>query len=159
MDKLTHIDSRGMPRMVDVGDKPPTSREAVASAYIEMKPETLGLIMDKKISKGDVLSVATIAGIMGAKKCGELIPLCHPLNLTSVEISFHPDEENSRINIKAVVKCSGKTGVEMEALLAVSTAALCIYDMCKAVDKGMIISNIMLEEKRGGRSGEWKRRL
>lgn len=158
MKKLTHIDNKGRAKMVDVTDKPSTRREAVAKASVYMKPETLRLIKDKKIPKGDVFTVAKVAGIMAAKKTSELIPMCHPLNITSVNINFKFDDKKNRMDIEAHVKITGRTGVEMEALSAVSAAALTIYDMCKAVDKEMVISEIMLMEKRGGRSGIFKRR-
>ena len=154
---LTHFDEEGRARMVDVSIKAETRREAVATAVVGMKAETLQLIQDKAIAKGDVLNVARIAGIMAAKRCSDLIPLCHPIPLTSVEILFHPDESKSTIAIEVRVKSTGQTGVEMEALTAASLASLTIYDMCKAVDRGMMISNIMLQEKKGGKSGHWKR--
>lgn len=157
MKKLTHIDSEGKATMVDVSDKSSTQREAVAGGYVQMKKETLRLITADKIAKGDVFETARLAGIMAAKNTCGLIPLCHQLNLTSVAVDFKVDRKNSRVDISAKAKCTGQTGVEMEALTAVSVAALTIYDMCKAVDKGMIISDIRLLEKRGGKSGEWKR--
>jgi len=144
--------------MVDVSEKQSTKRTAVAKGSVSMRPETLKLIQDKKVPKGDVLCVARIAGIMGAKKVSELIPLCHPLNITSVDIAFDIDNKKNTIAIEATVKVTGQTGVEMEALTAVSVAALTIYDMCKAVDKDMVISDIMLIEKQGGRSGVFKRK-
>ena len=156
--KLTHIDKKGRPKMVDVGSKPLTERMAVAMGSVSMKKETFKLIKAGKLSKGDVLNVAKLAGIMAAKKTSEIIPLCHPLNITSVDIDFKLDEKKSRIDIESRVKITGQTGVEMEALTAVSAAALTIYDMCKAVDKGMVISDIMLMEKRGGKSGTFKRK-
>ncbi len=155
--KLTHIDKKGKAKMVNVTSKLPTEREAIARGAVYMKKQTLNLITDKKISKGDVFETARIAGIMTAKKTGEIIPLCHPLNITSVDIDFDIDKQKNKITIQAQVKTVGQTGVEMEALMAVSAAALTIYDMCKAVDRGIIISGIMLMEKRGGKSGEWKR--
>ena len=155
--KLTHIDSRGRASMVDVTKKATTDREAVAIGTVLMKKETLGLITDDKIAKGNVFETARLAGIMAAKKTDDLIPLCHPLMITSVSVDFKPVRTKGRVDITTKVKCSGQTGVEMEALTAASIAALTIYDMCKAVDKGMIISEIMLLEKRGGKSGEWKR--
>ena len=165
MKKLTHIDEKGRPKMVDVGSKPLTERMAVARGSVYMKKETFKLIKAGKLSKGDVLNVAKLAGIMAAKKTAEIIPLCHPLNITSVDIDFKlvgdstlRDEKKSRIDIESRVKITGQTGVEMEALTAVSAAALTIYDMCKAVDKGMVISDIMLMEKRGGKSGRFKRK-
>ncbi len=142
--------------MVDVGPKDPTRREAVASGRVLMKPETLRRILDRKIEKGDVLGVAQVAGIMAAKRTGEIIPMCHPLNLESVEVSFEPDAGKSEVRIEARVRLTGKTGVEMEALMAVSAAALTIYDMCKAVERGMVISDIKLLKKSGGKSGTYK---
>ena len=156
--KLTHIDEKGRPKMVDVGSKPLTERMAVARGSVCMKKETFKLIKSGRVSKGDVLNVAKLAGIMAAKKTSEIIPLCHPLNITSVDIDFKLDEKKSRIDIESRVKITGQTGVEMEALTAVSAAALTIYDMCKAVDKGMVISDIMLMEKHGGKSGTFKRK-
>ena len=158
MKKLTHLDKEGRAKMVDVTGKLSTVREAIARGSVDMKPETLKLIQDKKIPKGDVLSVARVAGIMAAKKTSEIIPMCHPLNITSVNIDLSLDNKKDRIDIEARVKVTGQTGVEMEALTAVSVAALTIYDMCKAVDKEMVISDIMLIEKRGGRSGHFKRK-
>jgi cyclic pyranopterin phosphate synthase len=156
--KLTHFDEKGKARMVDVTKKPLTHREATAKGSVYMKPETLRLIKDRRISKGDVLGVARVAGIMAAKKTSELIPMCHPLNITSVNIDFDIDEEKNKVDIKTTVRIVGQTGVEMEALTATTAAALTIYDMCKAVDKEMVISEIMLMEKRGGKSGEFKRK-
>jgi cyclic pyranopterin phosphate synthase len=156
--KLTHIDEKGRPKMVDVGSKPLTERMAVARGSVSMKQETFKLIKAGKLSKGDVLNVAKLAGIMAAKRTSEIIPLCHPLNITSVDIDFKLDGKKNRIDIESRVKTTGQTGVEMEALTAVSAAALTIYDMCKAVDKGMVISDIMLMEKRGGKSGIFKRK-
>ncbi len=156
--KLTHFDDEGKARMVDVSEKPLTKREAIAVGSVCMKPETIKLIKDRQISKGDVLGVARVAGIMAAKKTSGLIPMCHPLNITSVNIDFDIDEEKNKVDIKAVVRIVGQTGVEMEALTSASVAALTIYDMCKAVDKEMVISDIMLMEKRGGKSGEFKRK-
>jgi cyclic pyranopterin phosphate synthase len=156
--KLTHIDSRGRASMVDVTNKVTTDREAVAVGAVLMKKETLRLITDDKIAKGNVFETARLAGIMAAKKTDGLIPLCHPLMITSVSVDFTPVKTKGRVNITAKVKCAGQTGVEMEALTAASIAALTIYDMCKAVDKAMVISDIMLKEKRGGKSGVWKRK-
>ena len=156
MDKLTHFDEMGRSRMVDVSEKEITLREAVASGVISMKPDTFRMIMNKEIVKGDVLEVAKIAGIMAAKKTSELIPMCHPLEITNVEMLFRPDEGESSIEIKSKVNVRGRTGVEMEALVAVSTAALAIYDMCKAVDKGMVISKVKLMRKSGGKSGTYQ---
>ncbi len=144
--------------MVDVTQKPSSERRAIASGLIYLKPKTLRLILDGKIPKGDVFSVARIAGIAAAKKTWELIPLCHPLNITSISVDFFPEKKNKRIKIVSEVKVTGQTGVEMEALIAVSVASLTIYDMCKAVDKDMIISEIMLLEKYGGKSGTYKRK-
>ena len=157
MNKFTHFDEEGKARMVDVSDKPVTAREAVARGLVSMKKSTLELIQNGEVSKGDVLGVARVAGIMAAKNTPWLIPMCHPLNIASVEIDFDMDLKNSKIYIESRVKVSGSTGVEMEALTAVSIAALTIYDMCKAVDRGMIISDIMLLEKSGGKSGTFKR--
>jgi len=156
MDRLTHFDEAGRSKMVDVSEKEITLREASASGIISMKPDTFRMIMNKKIVKGDVLEVAKIAGIMGAKKTSELIPMCHPLEITHVEMLFHPLEEESTIEIESRVKVRGRTGVEMEALVAVGTAALTIYDMCKAVDRGMVISNVKLLRKSGGKSGTYQ---
>jgi len=157
MIKLTHLDKHGKARMVDVSDKPATKREAVARGSVFMKKVTIRLIQDNKISKGDVLGVARIAGIMAAKKTSELIPMCHPLNISSVNIDFEVDAKKHKIDIESRVKITGRTGVEMEALTAVAVAALTIYDMCKSADKGMIISDIMLIEKKGGKSGTFRR--
>lgn len=155
--RLSHIDKEGKAGMVDVSGKPLTAREAVASGSVCMKPETIKLIKEKAVPKGDVVTVAKVAGIVAAKKTGELIPMCHPLNITSVNVDIEIDEKNSRIDIMSRVKTIGRTGVEMEALTAVSITALTMYDMCKAVDREIVISDIMLLEKRGGKSGEFKR--
>jgi cyclic pyranopterin phosphate synthase len=155
--KLSHLDDRGRARMVDVSGKARTQREAIARASVNMKKQTLALITKKEITKGDVFETARLAGIMAAKKTGELIPLCHQLNLTSVSVDFNADRKGNTVHIEARVKCAGRTGVEMEALTAVSAAALTIYDMCKAVDRAMIISDVMLVKKSGGKSGTWKR--
>ena len=152
-DTLTHVDERGAARMVDVGAKPDSDRVAVAIGFVEMKIETLQMIKTNEFKKGDVLSVARIAGIMGAKQTPGLIPLCHPLPLTQVTVDFELDEERSRVEIRAMAKTHGKTGVEIEALTATSIAALTIYDMCKAVDRGMQISTRLLS-KTGGQSGD-----
>jgi cyclic pyranopterin monophosphate synthase len=157
MNELTHFDKKGQARMVDVGEKDITVREAVARGEVHMKPETLDLIMEGRAKKGDVLGVARIAGIMAAKKTPELIPLAHPLALNSVNVEFFPDEDRSVIEIEARVKVTGRTGVEMEALTAVACAGLAIYDMCKAVDRTMVLSAVRLMEKSGGRSGLFKR--
>lgn len=155
--KLTHFDEEGRSRMVDVTEKNDTFRVAVASGKVFMKPETLKRILDKEIEKGDVFGVARVAAIMGLKKTSDLIPMCHPLNITGADVYFEPNVEKSYVEIKVSVKLTGKTGVEMEALTGVSIAALTIYDMCKAIDKEMIISDIMLLSKSGGKSGEFKR--
>ncbi len=160
--KLTHFDESGRAKMVDVTEKSVTAREAVAVGSVHMNPETLALIERGEIKKGDVLAVAQVAGIMGAKKTPDLIPMCHPLMLTGVTLSFEigkePDSRGlSVINISATVKTKGQTGVEMEALTAVSTAALTIYDMCKAADKEMILGEACLLSKKGGKSGDFKR--
>ena len=157
MSELTHLDEHGHARMVDVGGKAVTSRQATATAVISMQPETLQLIVAGGHKKGDVLAVARIAGIQAAKKCADLIPLCHPLMLTSVTVDFEVDETSSQIRITALCALDGKTGVEMEALTAASVAALTLYDMCKAVDKGMVIERICLQEKLGGKSGHYLR--
>jgi cyclic pyranopterin phosphate synthase len=158
---FTHFDEQGRARMVDVGHKQDTQREAVAAGRILMKPETLALIQEGGIKKGDVLAVAQVAGIMAAKRTHELVPMCHPLMLTHVSLQFDPKpaarpEDSAIINIKATVRTTGKTGVEMEALTAVSVAGLTIYDMCKAVDRAMQIDAVRLIEKRGGKSGDIK---
>ncbi|MEP4147952.1 MAG: cyclic pyranopterin monophosphate synthase MoaC [Halioglobus sp.] len=157
MSQLTHLDETGAARMVDVGDKHVTQRVAVATATISMQPETLRLLREGGHKKGDVIAVARVAGIQAAKKCADLIPLCHPLMLNSVDVSFDLSAGNDRVDIQASCKVDGKTGVEMEALTAVSVAALTVYDMCKAVDRGMEISRIGLIEKQGGKSGHWRR--
>lgn len=158
MTKLTHLDSEGRARMVDVTEKDVTSRVAGARGTVFMKPETLAMILEKKVEKGDVFSVARVAGIMAAKKTPELIPMCHPLNLTSVEVFFTPQQNPPAVEIEAVVQVTGKTGVEMEALTAVSVTALTIYDMCKAVDRDMTLSEIRLVKKSGGKSGTFIRK-
>jgi cyclic pyranopterin phosphate synthase len=152
--ELTHIDEEGRLRMVNVGEKPDTERLAIARGEITMHPETLRLVVVKGVPKGDVLGVAQVAGILAAKRVPELIPLCHPLLLTKVDVAFRIDEEASLIEITATVRSRGKTGVEMEALTAVSVAALTIYDMAKAVERTMRIGNIRLVRKSGGKSGE-----
>ncbi len=154
--KLTHLDESGAARMVDVSDKNITTREAMAEGTVRMEPATLALILKGEAKKGDVLAAARLAGIMAAKKTHELIPLCHPLMITKAEVQFAPDEAQSLITVTARVKVDGKTGVEMEALTAVSVACLTIYDMCKAVDRGMRITDIRLREKSGGKSGDWR---
>ncbi len=152
---LTHVDAQGRVRMVDVGDKPDTERVAVARGEIAMRPETLRLIVEQGLPKGDVLATAQVAGIMAAKRTPELIPLCHPIPITQVEVAFRIDEPAARIEITATVHSRGQTGVEMEALTAVSVAALTIYDMAKAAEKSMRIGNIHLVHKRGGAGGEF----
>ena len=156
MSQLSHFDESGASRMVDVSGKAETHRTARASAVVRMQPATLALIRDRKLSKGDVLEVARLAGIMAAKKTADLIPLCHPLPLTSVKIEFAFPSEDS-VRIEATAKVFGRTGVEMEALTAVSVAALTVYDMCKAADRAMTIESVRLEEKDGGRSGHFVR--
>ena len=153
---MTHVDEEGRVRMVDVGGKADTERVAVARGEVTMRPETLRLIVEQGVPKGDVLAVAQVAGIMAAKRTPDLIPLCHPLLLTKVDVEFYMNEEVSRIEITATVRCRGKTGAEMEALTAVSVAALTIYDMAKAVEKTMRIGNIRLVRKSGGKSGDWR---
>jgi cyclic pyranopterin phosphate synthase len=157
MKEFTHLDERGKARMVDVTEKDITLRQAIARGSVIMRPETFQQIMAGGIEKGDVLGVAKVAGIMGAKRTAEIIPLCHPLNITSVGLTLNPVEERHTIEIEARVKLRGQTGVEMEALVAVATAALTIYDMCKAVDREMSISDIHLVEKKGGKSGHFVR--
>lgn len=156
LSRLTHLDESGAARMVDVSEKPETAREAVAESRIRMSPETLAMIVDGAHPKGDVLAAARIAGIMAAKKTHELIPLCHALNLTSVSLVLEPLADGTGIRIEASCRLAGRTGVEMEALTAVSIAALTLYDMCKAVDRGMCIESTRLLEKSGGRSGHWR---
>jgi cyclic pyranopterin monophosphate synthase len=158
MAKLSHLDEQGRARMVDVSDKEVTSRIAVARGVIRMRPQTLTLILEEKIEKGDVFSVARVAGIMAAKKTSELIPMCHPLNITSVEIDLCPQESPASVEIEATVRVAGKTGVEMEAMTAVAAAGLTIYDMCKAVDREMSIGEIRLMKKSGGKSGTFIRK-
>jgi len=157
MSELTHFNNAGEAHMVDVGGKSVTQRIAVAEGCITMQPETLSLILMGEAKKGDVLGVARIAGIMGAKKTSELIPLCHPLMLSKVNIDLEPLEGESAVHCTATVQTSGQTGVEMEALTAVQVTLLTIYDMCKAVDKGMTMEGIRLLEKHGGKSGHWRR--
>ena len=157
MKEFTHLDEQGKAKMVDVTDKEVTQREAKARGTVLMSPEAFQKIMAGGIKKGDVLGVAKVAGIMGAKRTAQLIPMCHPLNITNVAITFNPIEEKHCIEIEAQVKLKGQTGVEMEALTAVATAALTIYDMCKAVDRAMVISDIHLVEKKGGKSGHFVR--
>ena len=153
MEKLTHMDESGRPRMVDITEKPDTHREAVAKGTIRMQTATLDLIKKGKSAKGDVLAVAQLAGIMAAKQTPNLIPLCHPVLIGDIKIEFNTDEKNSTVEITTTVESVGKTGVEMEALTATAVTALTIYDMCKAVDRGMRIENIRLIKKSGGKSG------
>ncbi|MDE0982477.1 MAG: cyclic pyranopterin monophosphate synthase MoaC [Gammaproteobacteria bacterium] len=157
MSKLTHLDSKGNAKMVDVTEKQSTHRVATASGLVRMDSETLGVIADGGHKKGDVIAIARIAGIQAAKNCSQLIPLCHPLMLTSVKVELELDAKRSSVLISATCKVNGQTGVEMEALTAVSVAALTIYDMCKAVDKNMVIEAICLDEKLGGNSGHYQR--
>jgi cyclic pyranopterin monophosphate synthase len=157
MPELTHLDERGRARMVDVSAKGETVREATARGRVTMRPQTLALVREGGLGKGDVLAVARVAGIMGAKKTSELIPLCHPLPITGVEVAFELDDDGSAVEIVGTARVVGKTGVEMEALAAVSVAALTIYDMCKAVDKDMVLEGIRLVRKTGGKSGEYRR--
>jgi cyclic pyranopterin phosphate synthase len=154
-DKLTHLDEHGAARMVDVGAKPDTERAAAAGGVVYMQPETLRLIREGALKKGDVLTVAKLAGIMAAKRTSELIPLCHPLPLTHLDVDLTLDEEHNAVQIRATARTVGKTGVEMEALMAVSVAALTVYDMAKAVDRAMRLSDIRLLEKHGGQRGDY----
>jgi cyclic pyranopterin phosphate synthase len=158
MTNLTHIDQDGNAIMVDVSDKNHTTRTATAEGSVYMKPETIQLITNKDIKKGDVLVIAQIAGIMGAKRTQDIVPLCHPLNLTSVKVTLRIDKKRNAVDIKSTCKLIGQTGVEMEALTAISAAALTVYDMCKAVDRGMHLSDIRLTHKSGGKSGEFNRK-
>jgi cyclic pyranopterin phosphate synthase len=155
MSRLTHFDDAGRARMVDVGDKAETHRVAIAGGRVRMQPETLRVIVEGRASKGDVLGVAQVAAIMGAKRTHDLVPMCHPLALTAINVALTPDEESSSVLIEAQVETRGKTGVEMEALTAVSVAALTIYDMVKAIDRGMQIEDIRLLHKSGGKSGTY----
>jgi cyclic pyranopterin phosphate synthase len=157
VDDLSHLDERGRARMVDVGAKDETERRAVAEAFVIMAPETLAVIQDEAVPKGDVVAAARLAGIMAAKRTHELIPLCHPLNLTHVGVDVDADARLPGLRIVAEARLRGRTGVEMEALVAASVAALTVYDMCKAVDRGMQIGPVRLLEKSGGRSGVWRR--
>ena len=157
MTSLTHFNQSGEAHMVDVGEKAVTQRTAVTEGYIEMQPETLQIIVNGGHKKGDVLAIARIAGIMASKKAADLIPLCHPLPITHVEINLSAETEKNRIRCQTTVKTNGQTGVEIEALCATQIALLTIYDMCKAVDRGMVIQSVQLLEKEGGKSGRWQR--
>ncbi len=152
--RLSHLDESGRARMVDISAKADTAREAVARGTVRMQPETLALIQSGGMPKGDVIAVARLAGVMAAKRTHELIPLCHPLLLTDIDVEIAPDEAENALQISATVRTTGKTGVEMEALTAVSIAALTVYDMCKAIDRGMRVEGVRLARKRGGKSGE-----
>lgn len=154
--KLTHLDDKGAARMVDVSEKPVTSRSATAKGRVTMEAATLKLILDDGLKKGNALEVARLAGIMAAKKTSDLIPLCHPLAISKVEVELHPDTKTNTVEVEATVKVSGQTGVEMEALTAVSVACLTLYDMAKAVDRGMKIGDIRLTKKSGGKSGDYE---
>ncbi len=156
-ERFTHFDAEGQAHMVDVGDKAITARRAIASGNIRMQPKTLAMILEGRHKKGDVLGIARIAGIMAAKRTSDLVPLCHPLPLTKVSIEFDSDRTLNSIHCSATAETHGQTGVEMEALCAVQIALLTVYDMCKSVDRGMVIENIRLEEKSGGKSGHWRR--
>lgn len=157
MSDLTHFNEDGRARMVDVTAKDETVRVATARGAVRMKPETLDAVKNGRIAKGDVLAVAQVAGVMAAKQTSTLIPMCHPLFITGADLSFKIDEDSSKVEIEAVVKTTGKTGVEMEALTAVSVAGLTIYDMCKAIDKDMVVDSVRLVEKTGGKSGRYIR--
>ncbi len=154
--ELTHLDESGRAKMVDVGHKPDTERVAIARGSVVMRPETLRLIIEGNVKKGDVLTVAEMAGVMAAKRTSELIPLCHPLLLSHISVTCTPNPEGSRVDIEATVRLQGKTGVEMEALTAVSVAGLTIYDMAKAVDRGMRLTDVRLVAKEGGQSGTYR---
>lgn len=156
-DELTHFNAAGEAHMVDVGAKDITVREGVAEGRIFMEPSTLQKIMEGNHKKGDVLGIARVAGIMGAKKTPEIVPLCHPIMITAVDVELTPEPDNNAVYCKAVVRCKGNTGVEMETLTAVQVALLTIYDMCKAVDRGMMMTDIGLLSKSGGKSGSWRR--
>lgn len=155
--ELTHFNAQGEAHMVDVGEKAITTREAVADGRIYMEPETLKLIMEGGHKKGDVLGVARVAGIMGSKRTSDLVPMCHPIMITNVELDLTPEPESNAVYCRATVRCNGQTGVEMEALTAVQVALLTVYDMCKAVDRGMRMDGVGLLSKSGGKSGTWKR--
>lgn len=153
--RLTHVNAQGEAHMVDVGDKPTTQRQATAQSFVQMLPATLAMIHEGQHKKGDVFGVARIAGIQAAKKCSDLIPLCHPLMLSKIDVQLIAEPQHQQVRIEATCALAGQTGVEMEALTAVSVAALTLYDMCKAVDKGMTIGPTRLLQKSGGRSGDW----
>jgi cyclic pyranopterin monophosphate synthase len=155
-ERLSHIDESGKARMVDVSAKDETARVAVARGRVVMQPETLRLLLSGQVAKGNVLTTAQIAGVMAAKKTHELIPMCHPLLLTGIDVDLVPDESASSVEITATVRTTGKTGVEMEALTAVTVAGLTVYDMCKAVDRGMRLEDVRLVQKSGGKSGDWQ---
>jgi cyclic pyranopterin phosphate synthase len=157
MSELSHLDAEGRARMVDVGDKPITRRECVARGAVRMAAETVARIAEGRIPKGDVLATARLAGIQAAKRTGEWIPLCHSLPLDAVEVDLIPDAGNGRVTIQATARAQARTGVEMEALVAVAAAGLTIYDMCKAVDRGMVVDAVHLVRKSGGKSGRWER--
>lgn len=157
MGKLTHFNQKGDAHMVNVGQKPVSHRRAIAEGYISMHSETLQLILDQKHEKGDVLGIARVAGIMAAKKTSDLIPLCHPIAITHIDIELTPLPENNSVYCKSILETLNQTGIEMEALAAVQITLLTIYDMCKAVDRGMTIRDVQLLEKSGGKSGTWKR--
>ncbi|MGM0412881.1 MAG: cyclic pyranopterin monophosphate synthase MoaC [Pseudomonadota bacterium] len=156
MSDLTHFNAAGEAHMVDVGDKAETERVAVAEGRIRMAPETLERIRAGDHAKGDVLGIARVAGIMGSKRTADLVPLCHPLPLTALEVDLTPEDEPAAVRVEATARTTGRTGVEMEALTAVQVALLTIYDMCKAVDRGMVMDGVRLLEKRGGKSGSWR---
>ncbi|MCD8376523.1 MAG: cyclic pyranopterin monophosphate synthase MoaC [Oscillospiraceae bacterium] len=158
MEDFTHFNEEGRAKMVDVGDKPPTRRTAVAAGRVLVSPETFALIRSGGMKKGDVLTVAQVAGVMGAKRTPDLIPMCHPVAVDGIDLSLRLDEARCSVEIQATVSCAGRTGVEMEALTAVSTAALTVYDMCKAVQKDMVISDIRLMKKSGGVHGDFDRK-
>ncbi len=157
-DELTHLDRDGQARMVDVGEKDKTDREARARATLRMKPETRRVLLSGEVPKGDALATARIAGIQAAKRTSELIPLCHPLAITACNVAFEPADDDQRFVVEASVRCADRTGVEMEALTAVTVAALTLYDMLKAIDRGMAIEEVVLVEKQGGRSGHYRRK-
>lgn len=156
-DELTHLDDQGRARMVDVGEKARTSRDATARATVRMQPETRRILLSGEVPKGDALATARIAGIQAAKRTADLIPLCHPLAITGCEVTFQPAEDDTGLIVHATVRCADRTGVEMEALTAATVASLTLYDMLKAIDRGMAIEEVVLVQKRGGRSGHYER--